>query len=420
MPENVGFISTRFAGTDGVSLESAKWAEVLWEDKHISFWYGGRLDRAPSVSMCIPESYFHHPENDWINEQLWGNTRRSAGVSTRIRELAEYLKETLYEFVERFDLTVLVVQNALTIPMHVPLAVAITEFLMETEMPAIAHHHDFYWERMRFQISPLNDYLNASFPPRCPSLQHVVINQSAREELSWRAGLSSVLIPNVLNFHNPPAPPDDYASDIRNEVGLGPQDRFVLQPTRVIPRKGIEHAIDLLRLLGDPTCKLIVSHDAGDEGFEYVNRVTELARDEGIDMRYFGGRIGDQRQLDDEGRKIYTLEDLYPAADLVTFPSMYEGFGNAFLEAVYHRVPIVVNRYPVFARDIEPKGFRLPVMDGFVDRAVVQEVRRILTDDGYRHALVEHNYEVARKYYSYPVLRYCLQRLISNIKTRTY
>ena len=68
MPENVGFVSTRFAGTDGVSLESAKWAEVLWEDEHFSAWYGGRLDRAPDVSMCIPEAYFHHPENDWINE----------------------------------------------------------------------------------------------------------------------------------------------------------------------------------------------------------------------------------------------------------------------------------------------------------------------------------------------------------------
>ncbi len=80
----------------------------------------------------------------------------------------------------------------------------------------------------------------------------------------------------------------------------------------------------------------------------------------------------------------------------------------------------MVNRYPVFARDIEPKGFRLPVMDGFVDRAVVQEVRRILADEDYRHELVEHNFEVAKRYYSFPVLRYCLQRLISNIETQTY
>ena len=114
------------------------------------------------------------------------------------------------------------------------------------------------------------------------------------------------------------------------------------------------------------------------------------------------------------------MEDLYPAADLVTFPSIYEGFGNALLEAIYFRVPVVVNRYPVFARDIEPKGFRLPVMEGFVDRAVVSEVRRLLADPIYRSELAEHNYQVCMKYYSYPVLRYCLQRLISNIETRTY
>jgi len=418
MPEHVGFVSTRFAGTDGVSLESAKWAEALWEDQHVSFWYGGRLDRGPAISLCVPEAYFHHPENHWINDQLWGHNCRSPAVSARIRDLSEYLKGTLYEFVERFEITALVVENALTIPMHVPLGVAITEFLMETEMPAIAHHHDFYWERMRFQISPLNDYLHGTFPPRCRTLQHVVINQSAREEMAWRTGLSSMLIPNVLNFHKPPSIADDYAADLRGEIGLEPQDRLVLQPTRVIPRKGLEHAIDLLRLLGDPRCKLIVSHDAGDEGFEYVNRVTELARDEGIDMRYFGGRIGDLRQLDDEGRKIYTLEDLYPKADLVSFPSLYEGFGNAFLEAVYYRVPVVINRYPVFARDIEPKGFRLPVMDGFVDRAVVGEVRRVLDDAEYREEMVEHNYTIAKKYYSYPVLKYSLQRLISNMKTQ--
>jgi glycosyltransferase involved in cell wall biosynthesis len=420
MPENVGFVSTRFAGTDGVSLESAKWAEVLWEDRHVSFWYGGRLDRAPDISLCIPEAYFHHPENDWINDQLWGRTCRSPALSSRIRDLAEYLKGSLYEFVERFEITVLVIQNALTIPMHVPLAVALTEFLVETELPAIAHHHDFYWERTRFQISPIGDYLEMSFPPRIQGLQHVVINQAAREELAWRKGLPSVLIPNVLNFHEPAPAPDEYAADIRGEVGVLPEDRFILQPTRVIPRKGIEQTIDLLRLLGDPRSKLIVSHDAGDEGFEYVTRVTELARDEGVDMRYFGHRIGDERQLDDEGRKIYTLQDVYPAADLVTYPSLYEGFGNAFLEAIYFRVPVVVNRYPVFARDIEPKGFRLPVLDGFVDRAVVKEVRRLLEDPSYREELAEHNYQVCLKYYSYPVLRYCLQRLILNIETQTY
>ena len=152
MSKNIGFISTRFAGSDGVSLESAKWAEVLWDDKHVSFWYSGRNDRDPGFSYCVPEAYFGHPENEWINERIWGQPRRGPAVTERINSMADYLKQTLYDFVGKYDIDVLIPQNVLAIPMHVPLGIAVTEFLAETQMPAIAHHHDFYWERTRFSI----------------------------------------------------------------------------------------------------------------------------------------------------------------------------------------------------------------------------------------------------------------------------
>ncbi len=419
MPHNVGFVSTRFAGTDGVSLESAKWAEVLWEDRHISFWYAGSLDRAPDISMCIPEAHFGHPENVWINHQLWGRTRRCPEVSRRIHDLSEYLKTTLYEYRKRFDLDLLIVQNALTIPMHIPLGIALTEFLLETRMPAIAHHHDFYWERDRFQISAVDDYLEMAFPPRIPHLQHVVINQTGRERLAWRKGLPCLLIPNVFDFDIPPEPVDDYAADLRREIGLTDEDRMILQPTRVVPRKGIEHAISLLRRLRDPRCKLVISHDSGDEGQDYLEQLVELAQDEGVELRLIADRIADRRQLDARGRKMYVLEDLYPHADIVTFPSLYEGFGNALLEAIYFRRPVIVNRYSVFIRDIEPKGFRLPTMDGFVSRRLIEETRRILQDEAYREELVDHNYQVARRYYGYPVLRHGLRNLFDNIRHQT-
>jgi len=34
------------------------------------------------------------------------------------------------------------------------------------------------------------------------------------------------------------------------------------------------------------------------------------------------------------------------------YPSLFEGFGNAFLEAVYYRKPMLVNRYSIFIADI--------------------------------------------------------------------
>ncbi|GHC01038.1 glycosyltransferase family 4 protein [Cerasicoccus arenae] len=413
MPKNIGFISTRFAGTDGVSLESAKWAEVLWDDRHISYWYSGLSDRSKDIAYVVPEAHFGHPENEWINERLWKRTQRDPLVSSRIRDLADYLKGTLHDFARRYNLDFIIPQNVLTIPMHVPLGIAVTEFLAETGMPAIAHHHDFYWERTRFSVGCIQDYLDAAFPPSLSNIRNVVINRPAQEQFALRKGESALLIPNVFDFDQPAPQPDEYSADIREQIGLEKDDLLILQPTRIVPRKGIEHAITAVGMLKDPRCKLVISHAAGDEGMDYKHMLEEKAREEGVDVRFFDERIGEVRQFDDEGRKIYTLWDLYPHADFVTYPSTYEGFGNALLEAVYFRKPTLVNRYSIFIQDIEPKGFRFALMDGIVTNRVVREIKRILDDPAYREEMCEHNYRVARRHYSYTVLRRSLRTLMT-------
>jgi glycosyltransferase involved in cell wall biosynthesis len=415
MSLNIGFISTRFAGTDGVSLESAKWAEILWESGHVSHWYAGELDRNPGVSMLVPEAFFGHPENVWLNERIWGRTKRDPEVSRKIHEMASYLKSTLYDFVSTHEIDLIIAENALTIPMQLPLGVALTEFLAETQMPCIAHHHDFAWERIRFSINAVTDYLDFAFPPRLPNIMHTVINQAAQEQLCWRRGVTSILTPNVIDFKNPPPPMDDYALDVREELGFSPEDLIFLQPTRIVPRKGIEHAIKLLEMLGDQRCKLVISHAAGDEGFEYVNMLQELAHETNVELRIVADRVADLRGTTPDGRKIYTLWDLYPHADVVTYPSIYEGFGNALLEAIYFRKPVIINRYDIFARDIEPKGFRFPMMEGYVRRSLVNQVRDLLENESLREEQAAHNYETALKFFSYEVVRRKLNAVIANL-----
>ena len=416
MPKNIGFVSTRFAGSDGVSLESAKWAEVLWDDRHVSYWYSGRNDRSPGVSMCVPEAYFGHPEVQWINERIWGRARRDRLVTRRIREMANYLKDSLYRFVEYHKIDILVPQNVLAIPMHVPLGIAVTEFLAETNMPAIAHHHDFYWERTRFSIGGIQDYLDMAFPPRLPNIRSVVINQAAQEQLSLRKGVPSFYVPNVFDFDNPPPEdPDPYTSDFRKDIGLSDEDILILQPTRIVPRKGIEHAIKMVSMLDDPRCKLVISHDAGDEGLEYKLLLSEMAKEENVDLRFVSMRVGEVRQLDADGNKIYTLWDIYPHADMVTYPSIYEGFGNALLEAIYFLKPVLINRYSIYIQDIEPKGFKMLEMDGFITTQLLEQVRRTLNDSVYRREMVLHNYKVARRFYSYTVLRRILRTMITSL-----
>jgi len=157
--ERIGFVSTRFSGTDGVSLESAKWARILWDHRHVSYWYAGKLDRDPGASMLVPEAYFYDRDNVWINERAFGIRQRLPELTRKIYEVAEHLKHTLYEFKTQFEIEILVVENALCLPMHIPLGVALTHFIAETATPTIAHHHDFYWERPRFSVNAVGDFL---------------------------------------------------------------------------------------------------------------------------------------------------------------------------------------------------------------------------------------------------------------------
>ncbi|NCF84182.1 MAG: glycosyltransferase [Verrucomicrobiaceae bacterium] len=415
MAQKIGFISTRFAGTDGVSLEAAKWAQVLSEEGHQCFWYSGRSDRDPTLSFCVPEAYFGNPENVWISERIWGRQHRDKVISERIRTLADYLKTTLYRFVETYEIDLLIPQNALTIPMHLPLGLAITEFLAETQLPAIAHHHDFYWERERFSITAVKDHLDAAFPPSLPNIRHAVINSSAQTALAFRKGLGSMLVPNVFQFESPPPQPDDYSADFRQQIGLADDDILVLQPTRIVPRKGIEHTIKLIGMLKDPRYKVVISHDAGDEGYAYHDQLVEIAGAEGVDLRCVAERISEERQTDAHGKKCYTLWDIYPQADLVTFPSLYEGFGNALLEAFYFRKPVLVNRYAVYVEDIEPKGFRVISIDGFVAKETVGEVQQLMAAPEAQRAMVDHNYALAKQHFGYTGLRATLQALMQSL-----
>jgi glycosyltransferase involved in cell wall biosynthesis len=411
-PQKIGFVSTRFAGTDGVSLESAKWAQILWDHKHISYWYAGKLDRAPDVSMLVPEAYFYDRDNVWINERAFGTRTRAPEVTKKILEIAEHLKATLYQFVEKFGIEFLIVENALCIPMHIPLGVALTHFIGETGMPTIAHHHDFYWERARFSVSAVDDFLNMSFPPTLPSIEHVTINSFAQHDLAWRTGASSILVPNVLDFENPP-PEQVVESDFRERIGLQPDDVVLLQPTRVVPRKGIEHSIALVSQLKNPKCKLVVSHETGDEGQDYHEALIELAEQSGVDLRFVHAEVSEPA-MPANGASVANLAEVYAHADLITYPSLYEGFGNALLEAFYYRKPVLVNRYSIFISDIEPKGFQVITMNGFLTRHVLDQVRRVIDDAQFRREVVDHNFELGKKFFSYSVLRRKLRSLITN------
>jgi len=414
MSKNIGFISTRFAGTDGVSLEAAKWAAVLARSGHRIFWFAGELDTPAAQSLRVPRAHFSCPENCWINDRILGRKGRHRDVTRAIQREKSYLKTRIYRFIQKFELDLLVTENALTLPMQVPLGIALTETIAETLLPTIAHHHDFYWERTRYAVNAVGDYMHMAFPPKLYNIEHVVINSTAQEELAHRTGISSTIIPNVLDFENPPTENDPPGYNIRKALNLAPDDVIILQPTRIVQRKGIEHAIDLVEALKSPRYKLVISHEAGDEGFEYAQWLRQEARGRGVDLRMLKMQAVASPNNHSAAPRQLALWDIYPQADFITYPSLYEGFGNAFLEAIYFKKPLLINRYAIFVRDIEPQGFDLIVMDGFLTQKTIRQVKKILDTSARKEKMVAHNYEIARRHYSYSLLEEKLKHLLVN------
>ena len=200
-----------------------------------------------------------------------------------------------------------------------------------------------------------------------------------------------------------------------------PNDKTILQPTRIIKRKGIERAIELVKILNGSQYKLLISHEGGDEGFEYATWIKNFAYQNGVDLRFPRKRISSPWDRHINNSNGFSLWDVYAHADFVTFPSINEGFGNAFLEAIYYKKPILVNRYATFIKDIEPKGFDLITIDGHLTSQVVYHVREILESPKRKKRMVNHNYKIAKQHYSYKVLQQQLNAIINKIfKHRGY
>ena len=413
----IGFIATRLHGTDGVTLEVEKWAKVLTKLGHEIYYCAGELGGYAKDGTKIPELHFADQTVFALSQRAFGASPEEDGdeLADQIYSRADEMRAPLRSFIRSNHLDLIIVQNALTIPMNLPLGVSLTGLIAELGIETIAHHHDFFWERQRYQTNAILDLLDTAFPAKLPNIQHVTINSIAKARLNARRGISSVVIPNVLDFSSPPPQLDKFNKEFRSDLGLDKDDLFILQPTRVVQRKGIEMAIEIVKRLEIKNPHLFITHRADDEGLSYWLWLKREASVMGVDIKLIDHVIGPKRgKINDH--KLYSLWDAYLYADLVTYPSLYEGFGNALLEAIFAKKLTIVNRYPVYNADIKPLGFEFIELDGFVNENSIQEARSLLGSPDKVREITEKNFQLAKEHFSIEVLENKIKDLIANFK----
>jgi glycosyltransferase involved in cell wall biosynthesis len=424
----IGIIIGRIGDVDGVALETEKWIKVLQEMGHEIYLLSGRYKKSilgEEFETLIPGLSFFSPECEWEQDRAFFLPPDDPS------ELLDHLDRVSNDFAIRMfkwimvnKIDIILSENASALPAHLSMGMAIKKLVKHTGIRIVCHDHDFYWERGDRYSTPfpeIKKLMEETFPLQIPHARHAVINTPNKKVLKEKYGMNGIIVvPNVMDFDQPFGEINEYNKDLLNSIGIGNDDIPLFQITRIVKRKGIETALELINRLDDERIKLIITGSAKDDARKgYYKNLIEI-----INQRKLNGRVNfcDRRILNERGEtpngeKIYNLSDGYAHATACTYFSEYEGFGNAFVEAVLSKTPIFVNNYkPVFWPDIGSKGFKtVMIEDNKLTDDAVAEADKIIHDKKLQKEIVEHNYNLGKLLYSYDTLREKLELLFETI-----
>lgn len=438
-------IHFRVGKTDGVSIEIAAWKEILESAGATIKLCSGPVNHGADFVISNLEQQLN-PTIFALDEAAFGKGDLYRSEEEFARVFEEQQDIIFHEFsaiLDQYQPNHIIISNIFSVGEHIAAAGAVTRALDEKKIPTVGVYHDFYWENIRYKkpASPLvSEQLREYFPPIRPWLTHCCINSIAQTALREIRGVEASIVYDTIDF-NVSLAETAQSRELHHSCSPDGGDILVLQATRIVRRKNIEIAIDLVKKLGslaktvgrvelydgrsfDPAKNqvlLVLAGYAEKRDEKYKADLFEYAGTQGVNICYLGDLINTP-----EGEKRYSLTDSYPMADIITYPSEYEGFGNQFLEAVWAKKPVAVFEYPVLKTDIAPKGFEyislgdvIASRDGLVkipDEKLTDAAKQVwemlMSKEKYT-GLVESNFELGKKHFSYENTLTVMVKLLS-------
>lgn len=436
------FISGKLGDVDGVSLEVDKWISVLAGNGHDIYTLAGRY--ASPVKNVLKDNQFLNTAIgfDSSQQQYFEKlvfpyiTKVPTHLTVNQKEAVvedlwvqgETLGAEIYRIIQDNTIDLIIAQNTNAMPMTLLGGIAVYKLATEYKVATIFHHHDFWWERSRFSQNRIENLLNRIMPPGDIGTEHVVISSYSAHILRSLKRVAPSIIPNCEDFDNV-TEEDDYNSTFRKDLGFSEDDILFVQPTRIVPRKRIEDSISLVSGYSKyypelkERIKLVVSLYQGDEPDEgYIEKIKAMAHEKEVSLHLISDRVAAGRGIDAEGRKQYTNRDVLVHADIVTYLPVWEGFGNAFLEAVACKLPIIVSTYLVYKTDIKNAGFKsVEIRDNYdssgnliIPDSVYPEINDVLFNKELRLKMVETNFRIGREEFGFETLNKKLENLLSS------
>lgn len=445
--KKIALIHFRSGFTDGVSLEMNKWEIVLKELGHEVYYVSGE---AKNEAFIIEEMNLNSVKfkmffnncyvalKDFKNEKL---------LEEAILLEAKIIEDKLFKIIKKNKIDLLIPNNVSSLGLHLPTGIAIANIIKKTNIKVVYHHHDFYFERERYNnptASFINDLLLNYFPYNNENTTHVVINKIAQRSLIKMRNINSTVIPNVFDFKQKKWEIDDYNKDLKGKLGIKENDLVFLQATRIEDRKAIEIALDVVKEVYLNRSKLVNNRLYNGKVFnndskihliiaglnELVSDKFELLNNKIIEMPFKVHLISDMvGAARSETPKKYSLWDIYPHADFVTYPSILEGWGNQLIEALFSKKPVIVYKYPVYKTDIKKYKFKvvslgskyeidkngLKRISDFRIKKASNKIINLLKDNKKYEKITESNFKKAFENLSFENLKTKIKNVINNI-----
>lgn len=474
---NVGIIHSLIGKNDGVSIVIDQTVHAMVDDMGIElgsiFFLAAHT--SPRFNAETDDIFWHKNE---IHKTILNNfcTEPPEGFDEMIHEKALYAKEIIKKFVKKHNIDMLIAHNT-SHPYNFITAVGLGYFIEELRDKGIiwpkvmVWWHDSYFEREQFSkpnkvIQKYLKYLpgteidgiafiNKTQPELAKKLFHTLNTSRVEKFFEER----TIVVPNTssiewdwedLNWNNGSlnAPPwdnynDTFLRDIRLDCelenrGFNLNDAvFLLQHTRVVPRKKIEVAIDFAfqleqRYLQDNLRKcivLLVSGHSGDEQVaykqflqKYYDDIIAQNPDSQVILIFGENRILSHRDIivDKKYYNFYEVPAIVASlGGIGTYFSEVEGFGNNLLEMVSFGLPVVINKYDVYKSDIDHLGFEFPSIENCqLNGNLVEEGYKLLTDIKSRNKNIRHNLEILRDKLDHRIIAEKLKPLVIRMFTR--
>ncbi|HPJ89246.1 MAG TPA: glycosyl transferase family 1 [Thermotogota bacterium] len=392
----------RVGETDGVSLEMEKWRHVFEQMGHEVIFISGTKDYG---DYYIEELDLHsHRFKNWEYNSYndFRDYENCEDFKDDILKTATVIEEKLDDIVLKENIKAIVPNNIFSLGTGLPCAIGFANEIVKRNLISINHNHDFYWERPHMSkpsCTFVRDTLDKYYPPIGDNFSQVVINRIAQADLLKRKNVDSTVVPNVFDFQAKEWVRDEFNADLREKLGIGENDIVFLQATRVAARKAIELGIETIgeikkrkeqlygtlydgRPFGPEDKIFLFMPGLIETDDDYLNFLKKVARDEEVEIIWADRLFAAKRSEDpDTNEKKYSLWDAYVIADMITYPSILEGWGNQYLEGLFAKKPMIIFEYPVFKTDIMPYGFK-NVSLGHTFRKRGEEEEFVQTDEG--------------------------------------